>query len=293
MANQSKLAVTLGGLLVLSVMGNCWQFFSSLDSNTQSSVNNERPARLVTERASLLQSAMVWLQRGNFDQAIAAMESLRANSSSQAAELQINWLQELYSRLENEQLAFVQSALTALLEAYPYNEDYLLLQANLLERSGEDQLASAAFYELADQPSLSEDDNLIANARRLALRAVDSYQAQQQWQPALDFLDQLLWREPGYPPYTLALVKAHLSLGNQTQAQLYLDRLDSNGEYSQQIRQLAQMLEQSGQPTATQLALTSQGNHLLAPLAVGPGDDLQLMIDTGASLSVISSERIS
>ncbi|BFM09490.1 aspartyl protease family protein [Halioxenophilus aromaticivorans] len=291
MANQRKITTTLGGLLILSVMGNCWQFFSSLDSQGSTLPTAERRVPLTTERATLLQSAMVWLQRQEFTRAITAMEDLRKTAPGQAAELQIAWLQELYAQLENEQFNFVQSALDALLGAYPYNEDYLLLQADFLERSDQAQLASSAYYNLADQPSLNEDANLIANARHLALAVVDDYRNNSNWNEALAFLDQLLWREPEYPPYVLALIQVHLGQGNFEQAQLYLERIADNEQYSKQVADLKQQLKNADQPAATQLALSAQGSHFLAPLDA-QNQTLQLMIDTGASLSVVSSQRL-
>jgi len=296
MADKGKITVAvLGGLLTVSILLNCWQFIAAVTGKPGPVVatGDESPPTLGNSRVSLQQSAMVWLQRQNFAQAIAAMDRLRDASSEQAAALEINWLQELHNHLEQDDFDFVQAAVTALLEAYPYNENYMLLQAELLEQSGQTRIAASAYYELADQPSLDNDEPLQSKARELAITALDELQNQQDWTGALQFLDELLWREPEYPPYVMALVKVHMVRGDMQQAQLHLDRLAASTGFEEEIGRLAEQMQLAQQPSSTQLALSAQRNHLLVPITLGGAQQLQLMLDTGASLSVINEQRLS
>lgn len=297
MTYKKRTIITLCGLLTLSLLGNCWQFFSSLNSqsNSPNFVRESDDTQLDSARASLAQSAMVWLQRGQFEQAIDAMERLRKVSPAQAAELQINWLQALYTQLENEEFDYVQSALDVLLEAYagyPGIEDYLLLQADLYERSDQPRLASDTFYQIGELPQLLDDEHIIADARRLALAGIEQTHQQQDWEQALEYLDGLLWRDPGYPPFILALVKTHIGLGDMPQAQLHLNRVAAEIEYSAEFNELTKRISLNQQPSSSQLALTVRNSHFLVPLSLSSNDNIELMIDTGASLSVISEDLI-
>lgn len=295
MADKRRLLIFgLGGLLVLSILANCWQFIANLNSASDyPTAVNPFEAPLGNERATLAQSGMIWMQRQEYTSALGAMEQLRETAPAQAAELQINWLQWLYGQMEGDDFASVQGALDVLLDAYPYHQDYLLLQADLYERSGRVQMAADAFYDLADQPSLSGDDvPLLANARRLALQVLVQAKQTQDWESALAYVDGLLWREPDFTPYILAKVEALVEMGDWSQAQLHLDRVPADPVYQLEMDKLSVRIRRDQQPASTQLALASHNNHFLVSLGIGQSQSVNLMIDTGASLSVISDRQL-
>lgn len=222
--------------------------------------------------------------------AIAAMDKLQQESEWQAAQLKILWSQELSGHLGDGDLAFVGNALGALLDAYPYDEDLLLTQAQWFQAEGRWLEASDAYYELAEQSLGEMVDDLIAQARQNATSALTDMQQQSLWPQALDYLDQLLWREPDLPQYLTALVEFNLASGNVDNARLQLERLQALPDQKSQSEQLLQAINQAANPKPTVLQLQSNGKHLRADLVLEENLAVSLMLDTGASLSVITPE---
>ncbi|WP_317932475.1 retroviral-like aspartic protease family protein [Halioxenophilus sp. WMMB6] len=280
-------------LLAASLAVNLWQFYRAHHTAKPAipaisqPISNTPPQELPLE-----QSALVWLQQENFPLAIATLDRLHQESEEQAAELELAWAQELQARLDNHDYDFVDRALSALLDAYPYNEDFLLTEAQLLQRRGARRDAANAYYELAAQTQGSSADELITTARYLALQQLQQWQEGSQYPEALAFLDELLWREPSYAPYQIAMINALIGQGDFDQAELRLAELEGDPTLSHEASSLRQALSRARSPARTQLLLEADGNHLRVPVTFADGSRRLLLLDTGATLSVLSHSQL-
>lgn len=294
MAAQARLHTSvLVVLLFASLLVNFWQYYAQHFATTAAAPSPESPpAKREKPRVFLSESALIWLQQEDYGLAIAAMDQLQENSQWQAAELQLAWSQELTDRLNDGHHEFVERALNALLDAYPYNEDFLLTQALLLERQNQWAEASTAYYGLAESLAADERSNMVAKAEQLALVAVDEFIEQAQWLQALEYLDELLWREPENSAFLVKLIQVHLHQKNLDQAELHLARLQQLPNSQRLVDELKDNIQQIQQPDATQMVLRKYNKHLLVPIRAD-ASDLQLLLDTGASLSVINRQSLS
>lgn len=97
---------------------------------------------------------------------------------------------------------------------------------------------------------------------------------------------------PEYLPYSLQLVNWLIEVQELDQAEEQLQRARNDVQFAQQVAQLENMIQtrRDVQANATQgIPLTRVGKHYLAEVTFDDGYSSRLLIDTGASMTVIKS----
>jgi len=112
-------------------------------------------------------------------------------------------------------------------------------------------------------------------------------------QARLALFEQLTTLEPDYSPYFVELARVQASLGNINEARQSLSLVEYDSRVSNEVTQLLNQLENdltvsSEQPAA--IPLIRRGDHFLVQAWLNDDTAIHLLIDTGASLTMIRSD---
>jgi clan AA aspartic protease (TIGR02281 family) len=128
------------------------------------------------------------------------------------------------------------------------------------------------------------------SARELATSHLAALVDNKQWQDGLVFADQVVWQEPNYGPYLVAKIELNLALGDRQQALIQLERLSYLPGFETRVQEFNDQLQVASNAVVGPRTVDLQrvNNHWLVPVTVDNQDQLALIIDTGASLTVVS-----
>jgi len=191
--------------------------------------------------------------------------------------------------LDAQKFAEADSLLQAYLQMEFRDVDALLLKAKLLKTQGKVQQALETLYQLRAyehrQTALDDNRALIdewASAHVAKLKQARNGDSEER------FLQFLIAQEPERLDYVLALATVYVEHGAAEGARHYLSLLAADGRFESQRRALLQQLEQGGDGEA--IALQRQGSHFLVSVWLDGRTPALLLIDTGASMTVLRPE---
>lgn len=210
--------------------------------------------------------------------------------------------QQLFARIRNlTQTGSTTDALSLLnvFLAENYNDvDGLRLKADIFAAQGDYKNRINALY-TAKSYAYQED---VVNKIRLDIRAsVDRYQkilqADKNLTELLLLFQDLVYLEPDYSPYFIGLATAQTASGLKVEARQSLQLVMHDASVGGQARQLlAQLIadDQREQEIVAQvedssisIPLRRQGHHFIVDAVLNGSTVLSLIIDTGASLTII------
>ncbi|MDG2394466.1 MAG: retropepsin-like aspartic protease, partial [Thalassotalea sp.] len=174
------------------------------------------------------------------------------------------------------------------LNVQAYDHDWLLLKIEWLKKNGEIQQAVMVYqdlirhaFDLEKEKTWTEQMHIIATQRLLYLKQ------QQSWSEVIKFCATLLAHDANYVPYTLAISEAYIYQNDAATAINHLDGIRYNEEYQAQINSLYSLIDAENN-IAHAIALTKINEHFIVDAQINSQQDVALMIDTGASITVIS-----
>lgn len=230
----------------------------------------------------------------------AAVELLRTLVSDPASQ-PIGWASELFlfhtQRLKR--LGAPHKAIWLLqsyLEAVPQDADAYVLLARLLRRDGRTDAALdtlvGAVHTIRDnrqKPLLREFDRM--------LRAYVNQHRENEADPVNEaLLERFVQELPHHEPLYLELARRYIQIGDLAVATTWLQEVDPNGKLALQRERLRAYIErQLEQVTVfgSRVALQKLGRHYAVDVTMINGYDevdFRLMIDTGASLTLLTPE---
>jgi clan AA aspartic protease (TIGR02281 family) len=104
---------------------------------------------------------------------------------------------------------------------------------------------------------------------------------------AIEFRRSLALERPDSIPYQLGLARALVNAGNVTEATELLEALPESVEFEGKIDRLKQIAEATRPQRKNAIPLIRAGNGFVVEAAVNGGSKLRLLIDTGATLTII------
>jgi clan AA aspartic protease (TIGR02281 family) len=194
----------------------------------------------------------------------------------------------------------------ALLNAYlesAYNDvDALQLKARLLGAVNDYERQIDVMYAAK---SYAYQSDVIATIERAIRVAVDSYKQRllqsQQYAALLALFQKLVYLEPDYAFYFLELARAQRLNQLDDDARQSLELVMFDPDVGRQAQQLLQEFIGSEKSDDQRVALVDefqsvpllrQGNHFVVEASMNGAVPLKLVIDTGASLTIIKAERL-
>ena len=229
-----------------------------------------------------------WFGQQQFERASHGLAALAQDAPADAARLQQRWQRLARQWLQRGQYSLVSKLLIPMIRQHPDVPSWQLLRADLMAADGDPLLAMELYYQLLNQISNRTLEGQIEDkAHKLANGQLSTLAQQQRWQGIIDFAEPLLAYESDYAPYLLALTRAYLELNDLDSARQWLTQANLDPAYQRQVTQLQQQLTQV-QLSDTSIQLEPAGEHYLIAATLNDQHNVSLLIDTGASTSVLS-----
>jgi len=236
------------------------------------------------------QTASNAFRRSDFEVAVDHYSQIKQLDDEQAQRLLDEWLVQARSWLRNGRMKQAEQFITAFLDFQPYNLEVLQLEAMRLSFINQTSNAISVYQTIIEN-SLDSDVQLamlqqihgLVNQQQLTL------QKSGQWQALIDFVEPLIYDEPDYLPYQLMVAEAMVEVKQFASAKAYLQGLLTSDDYVVQAEALLQKIIEA-ELGEQAVALAQIGAHYLVTGRFNQQADVTLMIDTGASLSVITQQ---
>ncbi|MCG6969818.1 MAG: retroviral-like aspartic protease family protein [Gammaproteobacteria bacterium] len=251
-----------------------------------------------SQTASLAsQNANQPLAQGDINGFIASLQTQRdAGDDNQWQQLRMAFFRALQPLKSDKQYRRAVDWLTAYLQV-EYDDvaalqalaEFHYLQANYL--AAIDTLYLAKSY-AHDSDKIAE---IVTTQRAITAEYAAHLHNKDDHLGLLDLYQRLVSVEPEHSAHYIGLAEAYLDLGNETDARRTLDIVAYDPETDTKVQQLLKRIEkQSTQPAENPEAvvLTPHGSHLLARVLFNSQAYGQLLLDTGASLTVITADML-
>ena len=225
---------------------------------------------------------------GDFDTAIDGWQWLSSHDVNLAMQLKTQWLSHAEQWLLEGKVESVKLLTEAWLRARPYDKALRYLQVQWQLAAGQIENALETLYGLVEELPATEQGRLAREISEIVDTELARLSEQKAWQPMITFIERLLWHEPQHPPYILMLAKAHIELQQYSQAKTLLYSLQFNAFYAEQVKSLLALIDLNNLQSVS-IALEQQREHYLVNGLVD-NNAIRLMIDTGASISVMSAK---
>lgn len=204
--------------------------------------------------------------------------------------------------LHDKQYAALELFLRDYLQQHPLDMDFLLLEAELLVQTALLSDAIAHYYSLKKQAANAQQTQLIEQQiQTLAGHTINQLQKAYAWDNLAIFVEPLLQLEPQNRRYILALAEAYAQQQQTNLMENVLAALDYADPSATRIRQLALAGDiKNPDPVELSDASPSQNTKFTSAISlqqVGAqyvvqgqlsGNQVALLIDTGASITAIS-----
>ena len=169
------------------------------------------------------------------------------------------------------------------------------LQAQIHKQEGSFQTAVETLFVALDRAENWEDsENIQAEIEDVVFTAIDLYEKDGMDHLALQsLLNYMIEKEPDFPPYSIELSKVYADQGDITAAITILERIPENPEYTETIVVLKNQLlvqKNSEAQWGKGIPLIAYGNHFMVEADINSEEGFRLLIDTGATFSVLSSD---
>ena len=185
-----------------------------------------------------------------------------------------------------------------ILSAY-LNEEYrdvdvLLLRARLYWLQGRHRQAIETLYDAKSYEYRTPHIALITEQIRTYVADYDRpLENTDEQQTRLALYEYLVQVEPDHSPYFIALARAQLSQNRLDEARQSLFLVESDPLVSDEARQLLRQIEDTvtfSQPNPIAIPLIRQGEHFLIDARINDKVAVRLLIDTGASMTVLRDD---
>ena len=260
-------------------------------TKTNAFINDSNPAQGSSEitATNWLQRAEQYFSQRDFDRAINSLFEVQRESELDAQQLLLSWQKQVVDWIRGGNIAYADKFLTSFLHEQPYNIQILQIEALRLTFMGHYFEAIAVYRTIIDNSYDPEMRNrMLAKIHKLVDSQHLEFKKNSQWQALVDFIEQMTYDEPEHLPYQFILAQALLHLDRLEDAKMYLYALEQYDDYRLKAEQLLEQIDKRelGQGS---ISLARRGAHFLVPGDLIPAGKVSLILDTGATLSVLSA----
>ena len=314
-----KLLILLGGVFALGWVLSWMYYDTSTDmaipdpailphtsiaaSQSISHENSEQTMRQPGEAEQNVKSAsdfditLELLRRGDFEEVMAQYPGIQSKlSESDAIEHKRIIVDHAHSLSKSGQPGVAHALLGHYLKHEYRDVLALLLLAKIYQDSDYEMEAIEVLFQAK---SYAHTPDLIEQTVKAIRSAVQKYSAQllirKNYIAQLNLYKRLTELEPEYALHYIGLAEAYLSLGNAVDARKALDLAQHDSSVSDKASDIIRRIENNMDPDrhyAAQVSLQAYGNQFLVDAMLNNSQDAVLLLDTGASLSIISTELL-
>ena len=261
------------------------------------------PSSVSTPEKTGASQLQIYFNEKNFNDAIAYYNQLLGSTSSQESQqLRLAILEYAYTLKQGKSVDDALKLLNLYLEQNYRDVDALWLKGSILADKKDYQQQIEVLYEAKAYAYQERDIKKIVNNIRLS---VDRYKQMllelQNHSELLNLFRALVYQEPDYSPYFIELAKAQIKNQLDYDAKQSLELVIRDPVVGAKARQLLSEFSKNGESNDRSVALIGdsqtvpllrRGNHFLVEAIINKNTRLNLIIDTGASLTVIKPASI-
>ncbi|OUS73755.1 hypothetical protein B5G52_03015 [Pseudoalteromonas sp. A601] len=277
-------------LLLLSVALNAYLLWPKPTKTQAQTVTSTKTKpilkRSVESTSPEYQQAINQFQKRQFTAAVASYQQLNNSHPLEAEQLYFSWLDTLDSWLLNNELTISEAFLYAFLSSFPYDIKMLQLEVERLVKNQQPHQAIVALFTLQPMANEAEQAAISMRLTQLTQTQIKTLSKREAWQEIVNQTAVWLDYSSENPYHLMAQANAFYQLGDLVSAQSNLDRLDEEHPLKSQASEL-QALINNAYSEVDLVPLTKHGAHYLLDITVNDALNTQLMIDTGASLTVL------
>jgi clan AA aspartic protease (TIGR02281 family) len=270
---------------------------SNSQANTGNALRQRDQAKQTVTSASIIDVMRERLQRGDFEAVMAQYPVVQSTlPESDAMRHKRMIVDHARSLLESGQPVSAYALLSLYLQ-YEYRDiPALLLMAEIHQDAGNDMEAIEALFQAK---SYAYTPRLIEQADTAIRSVVKNYSTQllgrKDYIAQLNLYKRLTELEPEYTLHFIMLAETYLALGNVVDARkaLALTEHDSSVlELANDIHRRIETDMAADKQYAAEVSLQALGNQFLVDAVLNNAQNAVLLLDTGASLSIISPELL-
>jgi clan AA aspartic protease (TIGR02281 family) len=291
------LALSLGLNIYLLVHPANNQLVQPTVEQRQQAVATQPGTRSTTDRAPLTSAAF---------EPVAGPSAKNSPPDERAprAQLRTTWLQQNRTWLENGQYQRVALFLRDYLKQYPQDLDFLILEGDLVAKTGLLSDAILHYYTLLNLPlNKTQHQQVASTIDGLTVNTITQLKKAYSWDVLAVFVEPLLQIAPTNREFILALSQAYGEQQQETLMENTLAALDYNDPDAMAIRAIidhddiapayTQEAAQDTQDIAgTVVNLVQHGDQYVVGVQLS-GNSLNLLLDTGATTTAISRQIFS
>lgn len=225
-----------------------------------------------------------------FELAVQLYEEITLIDESQAHSVKLRWLEQLRQWLIEQQWPVVNQFIEQFLIRFSYDVDVLIIKADNLAGQNKPDQAIEQYLELHSLSfDTTQEEFFTARIRHIANEYIAILVEQKAWQQLVHFSEQVLVQDNQFPPYLLAQGKGLIELQDLNYAQDIIEPITDISFYRQQAEDLLDQIDRM-RLHQTAIVLQPVGEHYLVNGRINRSNPVQLMIDTGASISVLTKD---
>jgi len=270
---------------------------STSQENTDNTLRQPNKAKQDIKPASVLDITLEHLRRGEFDEVMAKYPDIQSKLSESDAIKHQNLIVGHVQSLSKSGQSIAAHALLTLYLKHEYRDVLaLLLMAKLYQDAGNEMEAIEVLFQAK---SYAHTPELIQQTVKAIRSAVKNYDTQllirKDYIALLDLYKRLTELEPEYALHFIGLAETYLSLGNVFDARKALDLTLHDSFVLDKRNDIISRIEINRKPNrhyAAEVSLQAHGNQFLVEVLLNNSQNAVLLLDTGASLSIISTELL-
>ncbi|MEN8760820.1 MAG: TIGR02281 family clan AA aspartic protease [Thiogranum sp.] len=232
------------------------------------------------------------LSTGQYQQAMQLFNA--PDSQSSREQYRVTLIQYLNTLLQVKDYLHADQILSAYLNEEYRDVDVLLLRARLYWLQGQHRQAIETLYDAKSYEYRAPQLALIAERIRTYVADHDrQLQIADEQLTRLALYEYLVQVEPDYSPYFIALARAQLAQNRLDEARQSLFLVESDPRVSDEARLLLSQIEDTvtfSQASQVSIPLIRQGEHFLIDARINDRVTVRLLIDTGASMTVLRDD---
>ncbi len=223
-----------------------------------------------------------------FAEAVEQFELLNYIDELKAKRIKSLWLESAEAWIINGEFSTFEALYLAWSSRYPYDLEFILLQAQWLFLTDN---IDESFYQLNYALSLTYTNDEAARVNRQikdnAFYQLEKLKELENWPAVVELFSSLLEIMPEEPAFKLTLAEAQLALEQYAEAEqllMTINHVEYNARVNRLLDDIANMYNED-----TGIPLVRQGEHFVVTAIFNTQLSTKLLIDTGASLTVIST----
>ena len=261
--------------------------------NAENTIRQANGAEQKVKSASIFDITLERLRRGEFEEVMAQYPEIQSQLSESDAIQHKNIILDHARSLSESGQAVIAQALLSLYLKHEYRDVVaLLLMAEIYRDSDNEMEAIEALFQAK---SYAHTPELIEQTVKAIRSTVKNYNTQllirKDYLAQLNLHQRLTELEPEYALHFIGLAEAYLSLGNGLDARKALDLAQHDSSVSDKANDIIRRIEsnlEADRHFAAEISLQTLGNQFLVDALLNNSQAAVLLLDTGASLSIIS-----